>query len=129
MLRLTSYWPGLPAGGFRDHGVYSLEPAVAVAHDPVGTGLRLVTAQPSGLTHVYRRQSLFADGAEQVWEVLRGRSMQVFVNSRIRLKNSQSISSFQLLFVTAHRSFANACTPNKRVLLVTGCTVQVRVQT
>jgi len=61
MLRLTSYWPGLPAGGFRGHGVYSLEPAVAVAHDPVGTGLRLVTAQPSGLTHVYCRQSLCSD--------------------------------------------------------------------
>lgn len=44
MLRLTSYWSGLPAGGFRGHGVYYLGPAVAVAHDPVGTGLRLVTA-------------------------------------------------------------------------------------
>ena len=61
MLLSTSYWPDVPAGGFRDHGVYSLEPAAAVAHDPVATGLRQVTAQPSGLTHVKYRQSLCSD--------------------------------------------------------------------
>ena len=62
--------------------VYSLEPAAAVAHDPVGTGLRLVTVQPSGLTHVCHHQSLCSDRAKQVWEFLRGRSTQVFVIAR-----------------------------------------------
>ena len=51
ILLSTSYWPGLPAGGFRDHGVYYLELAAAVAHDPAETGLRQVTAQPAGLTY------------------------------------------------------------------------------
>lgn len=77
MLLSTSYWPPVPACGFRDHGVYSFEPATAVAHDPAETGLRQVTAQPSGLTHIYHRQSLCADEAEQVLELLRGRTTQV----------------------------------------------------
>jgi hypothetical protein len=58
MLLSTSYWHPVPACGFCNHGVYSFEPATAVAHDPAETGLRQVTAQPSGLTHVDHRQSL-----------------------------------------------------------------------
>ena len=67
MLLSTSYWPPVPACGFRDHGVYSFEPATAVAHDPAETGLRQVTAQPSGLTHVYHRQSLGSNKPGQLF--------------------------------------------------------------
>lgn len=67
MLLSTSYWPPVPACGFRDHGVYSFEPATAVAHDPAETGLRQSTAQPSGLTYVCHRQSLGSNKPGQLW--------------------------------------------------------------
>lgn len=65
MLLPTSYWPGGPAGGFRDHGLYFLETFAAVEHDAVATGLRQVTAQSSGLIHVQYRQSVCSDKHRQ----------------------------------------------------------------
>ena len=96
ILLSTSYWPGLPAGGFRGHGVYHLEPAAAVAHDPAETGLRQVTVQSAGLTHVARRQSLFTDGVNQVLVLLRVIPGTAFEVEPINICYSER-SSLQLL--------------------------------